>query len=128
MDSGRLPVIVFTEKQKIENPFTNMKYGHLPDTTHEQCANIIPIKIHGGLYFEYNGERRTPNSLYFSSDLREWWDNPEEYGGRCYTHFDNALRPVFCTMNGEQYEEREIRSVCARYDSEKHLIYDFHKE
>lgn len=103
-----------------------MKYGHLPDTTHEECANLLPIKVHGGLYFMYNGEKREPTNLYFSSDLREWWDNPEEYGGRLYTHFDNALRPVY-NMTGKQHEEREIRSVSARYDAEKHLIYDYHK-
>lgn len=104
-----------------------MKYGHLADTTSAECANTLPIHIHGGLYFLYNGEKRIPRSLYFSSDLREWWDDPEEYGGRCYTHFDNALRPVYM-MNGKQYEERELRAVCATYNSDTHIINNFHKE
>jgi hypothetical protein len=104
-----------------------MKYGHLPDTTREQIAHLLPIHVHGGLWFEYNGERRTPHNLYFSSDLREWWDNPEEYGGRLYTHFDNALRPVYA-MDGKQYEERDIRCVSARYDADKHLIYGYYKQ
>lgn len=104
-----------------------MKYGHLQDTTHEECAEIQPIHVPGGLYFEYNGEKRTPYGVYFSSDLREWWDNPEEYGGRLYTHFDNALRPVF-GADGKQFENRAIRSVCARYEAATETIVDFHKE
>ena len=104
-----------------------MKYGHLQDTTHEECAALEPIHVPGGLYFEYNGEKRAPRGVYFSSDLREWWDNPEEYGGRLYTHFDNALRPVF-DESGRQYENRDIRAVCARYDEKTRTISDFHKE
>ena len=104
-----------------------MKYGHLQDTTHEECAALAPIHVSGGLYFEYNGEKRAPRGVYFSSDLREWWDNPEEYGGRLYTHFDNALRPVF-DKSGNQYENREIRCVCARYDEKTQTISGFHKE
>lgn len=104
-----------------------MKYGHLADTTSQECASLQPIHIDGGLYFIYNGEKRAPRSVYFSSDLREWWDNPEEYGGRCYTHFDNALRPVY-TVDGKQYEEKNLRAVCARYNPETNTINDFYKE
>ena len=104
-----------------------MTYGHLHDTTHSECATIAPIHVPGGLYFNYKGEKKAPKGLYFSSDLREWWNNPEEYGGRLYTHFDNALRPVF-GADGKQFERLDIRAVCARYDEATRTIIDFHKE
>lgn len=94
------------------------------DLTHEQIATLKPIKA-PGLWFNYNGERRTPNGLYFSSDLREWWDNPEEYDGQLYTYFDNALRPVF-NPDGTRFVRRGIASVCARYKNG--VICDFYKE
>lgn len=104
-----------------------MIYGHLQDTTHEECAMLQPIHVPGGLYFIHNGQKKAPRGLYFSSDLREWWNNPEEYGGRLYTHFDNALRPVF-GADGKQFEQPGIRAVCARYDEAARTIGGFYKE
>lgn len=96
----------------------------IEDLTRDQIAQLEPIEA-PGLWFDYNGERRTPYGLYFSSDLRAWWNNPEEYEGRLYTHFDNALRPVY-GPDGEQFERRGIACVCARYKDGR--ICDFYKE
>lgn len=95
-----------------------------PDLNYDEIALLEPIKA-PGLYFMYNGERRTPSGLYFSSDMRDWWNDPEEYEGRLYTHFDNALRPVF-TPDGKQFERRGIACVCASYKNG--VIMDFYKE
>ncbi len=95
----------------------------IADLTSEEIAKLKPIKA-SGLWFDYNGEKRTPRGLYFSSDLREWWDNPEEYGGRLYTHFDNALRPVF-GQDGQQFERKDIVCVGATY--ENGIITNFYK-
>lgn len=94
------------------------------DSTREQIAALRPIAA-PGLWFWYNGEKRTPLGLYFSSDLREWWNDPREYDGRLFTHFDNALRPVF-NPDGTQFERRGVANVCARYRDGK--ICDFYKE
>lgn len=95
----------------------------ISDLTAGQIARLKKIKVRG-LYFIYNGEKRTPNCLYFSSDLRKWWDNPEEYEGRAYIHFDNALRPVM-TPDGRQFEVRGLACVAASYDGR--VISDFYK-
>ena len=100
--------------------------NQLPNTTAEQAKYLPKIHVHGGLYFVYNGEKRTPSNLYFSADLRDWWNDPRHYGGRCFTHYDNALRPVYA-MDGKQYEERDIRCISADYDADTHIIYNFRK-
>lgn len=97
--------------------------GRTPDLTREEIAKLRPMKA-PGLYFLYNGEKRTPYGLYFSSDLREYWNNPEEYAGRLYTHFDNALRPVF-NEDGEQYEWPGLACVNAHYKDG--MICDYYK-
>lgn len=94
------------------------------DLTYEQIAALQPI-VAPGLWFWYNGEKRTPLGLYFSSDLREWWNDPEHYEGRLYTAFDNALRPVF-NPDGTQFERRGLACVSARYKNGE--ICDFYKE
>lgn len=96
----------------------------MQDLTHEQIAALQPIAA-PGLWFWYNGEKRTPLGLYFSSDLRDWWNDPREYGGQLYTHFDNALRPVF-NPDGTRFERRGLACVCARYRDG--VICDFYKE
>lgn len=95
-----------------------------PDLTHEQIAELKPIEA-PGLYFMYGGEKRTPRRVYFSSDLRDWWNDPREYEGRLFTHFDNALRPVF-NPDGTQFERRGLGCVCASYKDGR--ICDFYKE
>lgn len=94
------------------------------DLTFQEIADLRPIKVEG-LYFDYHGEKRTPLGLYFSSDLRDWWNNPEEYDGRLYTYFDNALRPVYMP-DGKQFEKRGLACVCAVYRNG--FITDFYKE
>lgn len=93
------------------------------DLTHEEIERLEPIEA-PGLWFDYNGEKRTPLGLYFSSDLRECHNDPEEYAGRLYTHFDNALRPVF-GPDGKQYERHGLACVCARYRDG--IICEFYK-
>ncbi len=93
------------------------------DLTAGQISELEPIEA-PGLYFFWNGQKLTPNGLYFSSDLRRWHHRPDEYAGRLYTHFDNALRPVY-GQDGEQFERRGLACVCARYRDGK--ITDFYK-
>ena len=94
------------------------------DLTADEIANLKPIEA-PGLFFWYHGEKHTPANLYFSSDLRKWHSNPEEYEGRLYTHFDNALRYVY-NPDGSQFERRGMACVCARYKDG--VITDFHHE
>lgn len=73
--------------------------------------NIIrkPIKM-DGLYFTYNGEKRIPASLWFSSV-----ESDIAKVGNCYTTYANALHPVF-TPNGEAYSNIDLKGVSAKYD------------
>lgn len=95
----------------------------IADLTHEAIARLKPIKAKG-LYFLYEGKKMTPRSIYFSSDLRAWWNNPQEYAGRAYVHFDNALRPV-CMPDGRQFEVSGLACVAASYRDG--VISDFYK-
>lgn len=96
----------------------------VPDLTPAQISALKPIQA-PGLYFNYKGEKRVPCGLYFSSDARLWHNDPEDYEGRLYTHFDNALRPVY-GPDGRQFERRGLACVCARYKDG--IITDFYHE
>ena len=108
--------------KRIVAEYRNMK--KMPDLTEEEITALKPVEA-PGLYFWYNGEKRTPLGVYFSSDLRKWHSNPEEYEGRLYTHFDNALRCVY-GPDGKQFERRGVACVCAKYKDG--VITDFYHE
>lgn len=83
--------------------------------------NIIrkPIKV-SGLYFNYNGEKKQPTSLWFSNVESE-----VSHRGKCHTMFGCVLYPV-CTKDGEAYVNADLAGLSASYDGE--TIYDYYKE
>ena len=78
-----------------------------------------PIKIEG-LYFPYNGEKKQPESLWFSDIESEATGK-----GRCHCMFDNKLHSVH-TSDGKTYYNDDLAGVSAKYDGEK--IYGFYRE
>lgn len=94
------------------------------DLTRAEIAELKEITA-PGLWFDYEGEKRTPLGLYFGCDLRLFHDNPNEYEGRLYTHFDNSLRPVY-DQNGKQFEVRGLANVNAIYKNG--IISGFYKQ
>lgn len=84
----------------------------------QSVDNIIrkPLKIEG-LYFDYNGEKKQPNSIWFSdveSDIST--------KGKCHCIYDNALHDVF-TPDGKAYFNAELAGLSAGYDGK--TIYNF---
>lgn len=83
--------------------------------------NIIrkPIKIEG-LYFNYNGEKKEPCSVWFS-DL----ESEVTSKGRCHCMYDNALHDVYISEN-EVYYNAELAGLSASYDGKE--ISGFYRE
>lgn len=83
--------------------------------------NIIrkPVKI-DGLYFLLNGEKRQPETVWFS-DVESLTSSK----GKCHTMFDNALYEVFAP-DGTCYSNMELSGLSASYDGKS--VYNFYRE
>ena len=85
----------------------------------ELAASLGP-QVVGDLYFTHNGEQMTPPRLYFAMGTNDC--EP----GECFTHYDNALIPVFLCRNGERLVKPEWAELCATFKGG--LIKDFYYE
>lgn len=94
------------------------------DTPREVIATLKPRKL-VGLWFDYNGEKVTPCNLYFGIDTRLLWDNGGQTCGKCFTHYDNALHPVYLP-NGERFVWYPLANVNCRYKNG--TLYDFYRQ
>ncbi len=83
--------------------------------------NIIrkPIKIEG-LYFNYNGEKKEPRTVWFSDVESE-----VSTKGKCHCMYDNVLYEVY-TSNNEVYYNTELAGCSASYDGK--TIHNFFTE
>ena len=78
-----------------------------------------PIKV-SGLYFNYNGEKKQPTSLWFSNVESE-----VAHRGKCHCMYDNVLYTV-CLPSGEPYRNSELAGLTASYD--EGTIFNYRKE
>ena len=93
------------------------------DTSRDVIATLQPRKI-AGLWFYYHGEKVTPHNLYFGTDTRLMHEHGEMCG-RCFTHYDNALRPVYLP-NGKRFTWYPLANVSCRYKDG--VIRDYYRE
>lgn len=96
----------------------------VPDTDRAIIKSLEPRKI-DGLWFDYNGKKLTPHNLYFGCDTRLIHFNGGETCGKCFTHYDNALRPVYLA-NGERFIWYPLANVNCYYKNG--MLYDFHRQ
>lgn len=86
-----------------------------------ELARSLEPQMVGDLYFtDRNGEQRTPYGLYFA-----WGVNGCE-AGECFTHYDNALIPVYLCRNGERLVKPEWSELCAHFKGG--FVRDFYVE
>lgn len=85
-----------------------------------ELAHSLEPQMVGDLYFVHNGEQKTPSSLYFA-----WGVNGDE-AGACFTHYDNALIPVYLCRNGERLVVPEWAELCATFKGG--FVRDFYYE
>lgn len=78
-----------------------------------------PIKIEG-LYFNYNGGKKQPASVWFSDIESEVTSK-----GRCHCMFDNKLHSVQ-TSDGKTYCNDDLAGLTAKYDGKS--LYGFYKD
>lgn len=83
--------------------------------------NIIrkPLKVLG-LYFDCNGEKKTPSNIWFS-DI----ESEVSRFGLCHCMWNNALYTV-CLPSGEPYRNSELAGLTASY--EEGTIFNYRKE
>lgn len=104
-------------------------YGFVPETTCEECKNHEPIHVEGLYYVDANGNKQTPNNLYFSSDMRNFTQDANAIHGKAFTCYlsggGTTLSPVYLP-NGERYRCEDLCCVSARYKDG--CISGFYKE
>lgn len=96
----------------------------VPDTNRAIIKSLEPRKI-AGLWFDYNGEKLTPHNLYFGCDTRLIRSDVDGKCGKCFTHYDNALRPVYLP-NGERFVWYPLANVNCRYKNG--MLYDYYRQ
>lgn len=96
----------------------------MPDTSLAVIATLKPRKL-DGLWFEYNGEKLTPSNLYFGCDTRLIRSDVDGKCGKCFTLYDNALRPVYLS-NGERFVWYPLANVNCRYKNGR--LYGFYRQ
>lgn len=78
-----------------------------------------PIKV-AGLYFNCDGEKKTPSNVWFSDIKSE-----VSRRGLCHCMYDNVLYTV-CLPSGEPYRNSELAGLTASYD--EGTIFNYRKE
>ena len=78
-----------------------------------------PIKV-SGLYFNYNGEKKQPTSLWFSNVESE-----VSHRGKCHSMYGGELHAVF-TSGGTPYCNESLAGLTASY--EDGTIFNYRKE
>lgn len=96
----------------------------MPDTSLEKIADLKPRKVKGLFFFDREGNKLTPINFYFGCDTRLWREDGETCG-RCFTHYDNALLPVYLP-DGARFIWQPLANVSCRYKDG--TIYDYHRQ
>ena len=86
----------------------------------EKASSIKPHKVGRLYFFDRDGVMRTPNGLYFA------WGVNGDRPGECFTHYDNALIPVYVFENKERLVKPEWAELCASFKDG--IIKDFYLE
>jgi len=86
-----------------------------------ELARSLEPQMVGDLYFtDRQGEQQTPYGLYFAMGANGC--EP----GECFTHYDNALLPVYLSRNGQRLVVPEWAELCARFKGG--FVRDFYVE
>lgn len=112
--------------QRMEHPDERLGYEYrtfVPDTSLNVIKSLAPRRLEG-LWFDYNGEKLTPRNLYFGCDTR-LFRSDGQVCGKCFTHYDNALRPV-CLPNGKRFIWYPLANINAYY--ENGIIHGYHRQ
>lgn len=82
-------------------------------------ANLVrkPIKV-SGLYFNYNGEKKQPTSLWFSNVESE-----VSHRGKCHSMYGGMLYDVF-SPDGTPFCNEDLAGLSTSYDDD--TIYNYH--
>ncbi len=104
-------------------------FGHVPSTPYDVYKAHKNIKINGLYYTNEDGEHETPRHIWFSCDMRNWWQNPDLVNGRAMTTYCGKNGTTLTTIykaNGKPYIREDLCDVTAYYKNG--IIYDFHHE
>lgn len=99
------------------------EYVFFTDTPREEIAELKPVEIEG-LYFEHNGEKMTPTTVYFG--VGNPYDNHRDYG-KAFAMYNCGLHPVM-KSDGKRLRNKGLRNVCARYDAKTGTLHDWYRE
>lgn len=109
---------------------TEAYYDHMDymsDSTMQviEVQNNNPIKVEGLWFSDDNGEKRTPNRVWFGFHFKRYDLNRQNYGGMAYCHYNNALRPVYDRYE-QWYRQPQLRDVVCGYKD--NVLCNFRRE